>query len=92
MSAFSWSGELPDELQVAGAYGMRHRNSCICLSAATLLLGTPVSGLAAGKLAGRPIIFKKTFDGWWDVACDAAPDGSDPCCYMQLLPSKSGPL
>ena len=39
----------------------------------------------ADQLPGRLITFKKTFDGWWDVACDTAPDGSDPRCYVQYV-------
>ena len=40
---------------------------------------------AAGTLPGRLIAYKKTFDGWWDVACDSAPDGSDARCYVQYV-------
>ena len=39
----------------------------------------------ADQLPGRLITFKKTFDGWWDVACDTAPDGSQPRCYVQYV-------
>jgi len=39
----------------------------------------------AEKLAGRLITFKKTFDGWWDVACDTDPDGADARCYVQYV-------
>lgn len=39
----------------------------------------------AEKLAGRLITFKKSFDGWWDVACDTAPDGTDARWYVQYV-------
>lgn len=43
------------------------------------------SAAHAEKLAGRLITFKKTFDGWWDVACDTDPDGADARCYVQYV-------
>lgn len=41
--------------------------------------------LSANKLPGRLITYHKGFDVWWDVACDTAPDGSDPRCYAQYV-------
>lgn len=49
-----------------------------------LVYGLPRAAQAE-QLAGRLITFKKTFDGWWDVACDTAPDGSDARCYVQYV-------
>ena len=45
----------------------------------------PVGLVHAAKLDGRLITFKKSFDGWWDVACDTAPDGTDARCYVQYV-------
>ena len=42
-------------------------------------------GAQAQSLPGRLITFKTTFDGWWDVACDTAPDGTDARCYTQYV-------
>ena len=49
-----------------------------------LALGWP-QATNADQLPGRLITFKKTFDGWWDVACDTAPDGTQPRCYVQYV-------
>ncbi|MGI9475775.1 MAG: hypothetical protein ACR2PI_03665 [Hyphomicrobiaceae bacterium] len=49
-----------------------------------LVQGAPPAAQAE-TLPGRLITFKKTFDGWWDVACDTAPNGSDARCYVQYV-------
>ena len=49
-----------------------------------LVHGAPPAA-QADTLPGRLITFKKTFDGWWDVACDTAPDGTDARCYVQYV-------
>ncbi len=57
-----------------------------------LVLSTGMmSSATADKLDGRLITFKKTFDGWWDVACDTAPDGTDARCYVQYVDPYSLP-
>lgn len=50
-----------------------------------------VESTVAQGLPGRLITFKKVFDGWWDVACDTAPDGSDARCYVQYVDPYSLP-
>lgn len=68
------------------------------LSPKTLLASGAVIVLAAGlfvqqgglslfgqKLEQRDISYHKTYDGWWDVACDAAIDGGGTRCYMQYV-------
>lgn len=68
------------------------------LSPKTLLASGAVLVLAAGlfvqqgglslfgqKLEERDISYHKTYDGWWDVACDAAMDGDGTRCYMQYV-------
>lgn len=70
----------------------------VFLSPRKLLAGSAVIILAAGlfvqqgglslfgqKLEERDISYHKTYDGWWDVACDAAMDGTDSRCYMQYV-------
>lgn len=52
---------------------------------AALLATIGAGALRADTLPGRLITFKQTFDGWWDVACDTAPDGSDARCYVQYV-------
>ena len=36
-------------------------------------------------LAGRLVDYHKIYDGWWDVACDTAFDGSERRCYIQYV-------
>lgn len=68
------------------------------LSSKKLLAGGTVLVLATGlfvqqgglslfgqKLEERNISYHKTYDGWWDVACDAAMDGGETRCYMQYV-------
>lgn len=37
------------------------------------------------KLEERQTSFFKNYDGWWDLVCDAALDGSDEHCYLQYV-------
>ncbi len=37
------------------------------------------------ELPGRIPEYHKVYDGWWDVACDTAMDGSDRRCYVQYV-------
>ena len=37
------------------------------------------------KLDVLDIAYHKTYDGWWDVACDSQSDGSDGRCYVQYV-------
>ena len=55
------------------------------ISAMFALVFAQAQTVQAEKLAGRLITFKKSFDGWWDVACDTAPDGTDARCYVQYV-------
>lgn len=57
----------------------------IAFAAALSLASGGYTPLSANKLPGRLITFHKTFDIWWDVACDTAPDGSDARCYAQYV-------
>lgn len=52
---------------------------------ALMLVTMGTAAVHADTLPGRLITFKQTFDGWWDVACDTAPDGSDARCYVQYV-------
>ncbi len=37
------------------------------------------------SLPGRLVDYHKIYDGWWDVACDTAMDGSNRRCYIQYV-------
>lgn len=54
-----------------------------------LLLGLTIwqLGWSAGPagLPGRLVDYHKIYDGFWDVACDTAMDGSDRRCYIQYV-------
>jgi len=54
-----------------------------------ILLGLMVwkIGWGAGpdKLPGRLVDYHEIYDGFWDVACDTAMDGSDRRCYIQYV-------
>ncbi len=62
--------------------------TALLIAAATLAASASAQ---SGTLPGRLITFKQVFDGWWDVACDTAPDGTDPRCYVQYVDPYSLP-
>ena len=41
--------------------------------------------LFAQKLKPLDIAYHKTYDGWWDVACDSEMDGANGRCYVQYV-------
>lgn len=61
------------------------RSKPLAMILAALLVTNGAGAVHADTLPGRLITFKQTFDGWWDVACDTAPDGSDARCYLQYV-------
>ncbi len=68
---------------------MHIRRTLVAVAVGVMLAGAlphALLGVAhAEELAGRLITFKKTFDGWWDVACDTDTDGGDARCYVQYV-------
>ena len=71
--------EIPNSAKIIGA------------SSLALLIGVGIFFQQGGfslfgqKLKPLEIAYHKTYDGWWDVACDSESDGSNGRCYVQYV-------
>jgi len=76
-----------------GRNGMTLKTPLKILLAGSLALALLAAGLSwslgwiggGQKLPGRLVDYHKVYDGFWDVACDTALDGSDVGCYIQYV-------